>query len=95
MEFINDLYTHPDPEIVTFMSDLQKEAQVLRKDFFKSAQKNGMIRKDIKIELLLAYADQMIKMMDDKALMAVYKDPQDFIMEGMTMYFYGIVNKDV
>ena len=41
LEFINDLYRNPDPEIVAFTNKLQEEATKLRVEFFKTAQKKG------------------------------------------------------
>ena len=91
MEFIDDIYRHPDPEIIEFMNTLQQKAIKIRSDFFRSSQDKGLIRKDIKLEFFLAFSDQIIKMMDDEKLMAMYEEPQDFIMESMTLLFYGIV----
>ena len=91
MEFISDIYNHPDPEIIEFMNTLQQNALKIRTDFFKTSQEEGLIRKDIKLEFFLAFSDQIIKMMDDEKLMSLYKKPQDFIMESMNFLFYGIV----
>jgi len=59
--------------------------------FYKTAQKQGSIRKDVKIEFILALTNQIAVMIQDENLVSLYKQPQDFIMESMNVIFYGIV----
>lgn len=93
MEFVNDIYTNPSLGLKEFMEQKQAESQDIIISFYKDAQNKGFIRKDVKIDFLLSYGDQIVKMMDNENLMAQYDEPQDFIIEAMNALFYGIVKK--
>lgn len=93
MEFINDIYTNPKLGLMTYVGELQKKSMEVMVKFYKNAQEKGSIRKDVKIEFILAYSKQMIKMMEDEHLVSQYDHPQDLIIESMNTLFYGIVTK--
>lgn len=60
-------------------------------DDFKIAQKEGLIRKDIKIEFLMYFNAKLAEMVSDPELVAQYDNMQDLIMEIANMFFYGIL----
>lgn len=90
MEFINDIYTNPETGLKNYMEEQQHKSQNITIDFFTDAQIKGFIRSEVKIEFLLAFSNQIIKMMDNQQLMSLYDKPQDFIMESLNLIFYGI-----
>jgi hypothetical protein len=94
MEFINDIYTNPNLGLKEFMEQKGVESQDIIISFYKDAQNKGFIRKDVKIDFLLSYGDQIVKMMENDSLMAQYDEPQDFIIEAMNAMFYGIIEKN-
>jgi AcrR family transcriptional regulator len=91
MEFIKDIYMDPKSGLKTYIEDYRQKSMGVIINFYKTAQERGSIRKDIKIEFILAFSNQLLKMMEDEKLMSLYKQPQDFIMEAMNFLFYGIV----
>lgn len=93
MEFINDIYTNPNLELKEFMEQKKNESIDSITNFYRDAQNQGFIRKDVKIDFLLSYSDQIVKMMENENLMAQYNKPQDFIIEAMNALFFGIVKK--
>jgi len=94
MEFINDIYKNPESGLVEHMNDLKQKSLDVIVKFYKTAQKQGSIRKDVKIEFILALTNQIAVMIQDENLVSLYKQPQDFIMESMNVIFYGIVTGD-
>jgi len=90
MEFINDIYTNPETGLKGFMEEKQQKSMQLVVDFYKNAQIEGNIRKEIKIDFLLAFSNQIVEMMKNEQLMVQYAQPQDFIIEAMNVLFYGI-----
>ena len=93
MEFIRDMYTNADSDLKEFMEQKKNESKDSITNFYKDAQSQGFIRSDVKIDFLLSYANQIVKMMEDEDLMARYDKPQDFIIESMNALFYGIIEK--
>ncbi len=91
MEFIKDMYMDPESGLMTHMEAHRQKSMGVIINFYKTAQDQGSIRKDIKIEFILAFSNQIIKMMEDEKLMSLYSQPQDFILESMKFLFYGIV----
>ena len=91
MEFIKDIYIDPESGLTNHIEAHRQKSMEVIIGFYKTAQDKGSIRKDIKIEFIMAFSNQILKMMEDEHLMSLYKQPQDFIMESMNFLFYGIV----
>ena len=91
MEFINDIYNNPESGLLTHMEEQRQKSMGVIIDFYKTAQNKGSIRKDVKIDFILAYSKQIIKLMEDEHLVSQYNQPQDLIIESMNLLFYGIV----
>ena len=91
MEFIKDIYMDSKSGLMDYMEEYRKKSMTVVVNFYKTAQDKGSIRKDVKIEFIMAFSNQILKMMEDENLMSLYKQPQDFIMESMNFLFYGIV----
>lgn len=91
MEFIKDIYMDPKSGLVDYMEEYRQKSMSSIINFYTTAQEKGSIRKDIKIEFIMAFSNQILKMMEDEKLMSIYKQPQDFIMEAMNFLFYGIM----
>ncbi|MBT3384438.1 MAG: TetR/AcrR family transcriptional regulator [Prolixibacteraceae bacterium] len=91
MEFMNDIYTNPETGLKEYMEEKQMNSMGIIIDFYKDSQKKGFIRKEVKIDFILAYSAQIFKLMEDKNLIAQYNQPQDFVLESMNLLFYGIV----
>jgi len=90
-EFIQDIYHNPKLGLMEDMEAYSQKSFQLFVDFLKEAQVQGRIRKEVKIEFILSYINQMTHMMNDEALMTHYESPQDLIMESVNFLFYGLL----
>ena len=91
MEFIKDIHINQGTGLKEHMDKLQAKAISLIVEFYKDSQKKGYIRKEVKIDFILAYSAQIIKLMEDEHLLSQYEQPQDLVIESMNLLFYGIV----
>ena len=89
MEFLNDLMSIP--ELQETMVLYQKKSTEIFTDFFVNSQKKGLIRKDIKVEYILAQIGLMTTLLENKELLSLYESPQELALEGMNFLFYGLL----
>ena len=94
-EFIEDMYKNPDSGLLAYMEKQGERSMKIFKQFIEDSKKKGLIRKDVKVEFILAYQKQLTLMMEDKELMNNYDHIHELIMESMEFLFYGIVERDV
>ena len=92
-EFISDIYKMPELGLQSQIEKYSNESLEIFVNFLNNSQKTGLIRKDIKIEFIMYYFNQMSKIFDDENLVSIYKHPQDLIMESMNFLFYGLLSK--
>ena len=94
-EFFRDFLTHAEPEMVDYMEQVKsKNIQMIAEDYTR-AQKEGNIRKDVKVEFILYFLNHVLEMSHDEKLIALYDNPQDMIMELTKFFFYGVLDRDV
>jgi hypothetical protein len=93
-EFFRDYVQSEDPELISFLQQLtQENLQILTNDFQK-AQDDGDIRSDLKVEFIMYIMNHLVEMAQDDALLNMYEEPQDLVMEITNFLFYGILNRD-
>lgn len=93
-EFLSDVYQSEEPviqELLVKYSTISKKS--LRDDFAK-AQKEGWIRKDLKIDFLMYMMDSMGERLFDEKLKAMFGNSHDLVMELTNFFFYGIGSSD-
>jgi hypothetical protein len=90
-EFFSDYYMHTDPELVSFLQGKMSESVSMIIDDYIEAQKKGEIRQDINPRFIMYFMNQMMEMMKDENLDAMYATPQELIMEVTNFFFYGIM----
>lgn len=93
-EFFKDYVQSGDPELISYLEQLSGESMQMFLDDFKKAQDNGDIRQDLKIEFIMYVMNHLIEMASEDALLNIYDEPQDLIMEITNFLFYGILNRD-
>lgn len=97
-EFIADLYKNQELGLHKVVEELGQQSMGVFVGFLKDSQEKGLIRKDIKIEFILAYQASLSQMMDNPQLMSLYNKTEDFVIESMNFMFYGVMpinqNKD-
>lgn len=91
IEFVSDIYKIPDNGLQQIVQKQAERSFEIFVGFLKDSQKSGLIRKEIKIDFILYYFNQMNHILDDKDLVSKYKHPQDLIMESMNFLFYGLL----
>jgi len=89
-EFLSDFQNQKDPQLSDFLNQRTNASLERFKKDLKSAQINGDIRKDVKIEFIINILTRLIEMSNDPVLAAQYKSPQDMIIEIINFFFYGI-----
>jgi AcrR family transcriptional regulator len=93
IEFISDIYKNPEMGLQQVIEKQKQKSLGLFVDFLTDSQKKGLIRKDIKIDFILYYLNQMLQMFDDKQLVSKYDYPHDLIMEAVNFLFYGLLSQ--
>ena len=94
-EFYKDYMQSGDPELMANLEKLaQENLQIFKDDFYK-AQENGDIRKDLKVEFVMAILNLLVDWIQhDTTLLDLYDEPQDLAVEVTSFLFYGILNRD-
>ena len=95
-EFFRDYMQSGDPELLAFLEKQSEESLRIFTEDFRKAQQNGDIRKDLKVEFIMAVMNLLVDWAQhDNSLMDLYEDPQDFAVEITSFIFYGILNREV
>jgi AcrR family transcriptional regulator len=94
-EFFKDYVQSDDPELISYLQQLSGESMQMFTDDFRKAQENGDIRKDLKIEFIMYIMNHLVEMAQNDALINMYDEPQDLVMEITNFLFYGILNREV
>ena len=95
-EFFRDYLQSGDPELMAFLQKLSDESLRIFTEDFRKAQQNGDIRKDLKVEFILAVMNLLVEWAQhEKSLMDMYEDPQDLAVDITSFIFYGILNREV
>ena len=93
-EFFKDYVQSGDPDLISYLEQLSGESMQMFLDDFRKAQDNGDIRQDLKIEFIMYVMNHLIEMASEDALLNIYDQPQDLVMEITNFLFYGILNRD-
>lgn len=95
-EFFRNYVQSGDPELIAYLEKLSRENLQKFTDDFRKAQENGDVRKDLKIEFMLAIMNHLVEWsMNDQNLLNLYDEPQDLAVEMTRFLFYGILNREV
>ena len=94
-EFFKDYVQSDDPEMISYLQQLSGESMQMFTDDFRKAQENGDIRKDLKIEFIMYMMNHLVEMAQNDALINMYEEPQDLVMEITNFLFYGILNREI
>ncbi len=93
VEFAMDIYKIPDKELQELLEIQRQRSMAIFIDFLKDSQAKGLIRKDIKIDFVLFYMNQMMEMLQNKELLAKYNDSEELALESLNFMFYGLLNQ--
>lgn len=93
-ELIKDIYSGWNHELKEYFERTSTEMIMMVRQDYVLAIENGWIRKDVKIDFIFYMSQKMAEMTTDQALLSLYKNPQELIMEFMNMMFYGILPRN-
>jgi AcrR family transcriptional regulator len=90
-EFLKDFYYSADSELPKYVEELSRRSWDEILSDFKAAQQKGWFRKDFKPEFLFYFMQKLGgEIYTDKNLLKLYPSTQDFIMELINFFMYGI-----
>lgn len=93
-EFFKDYLQSDDPEMLAYLEKMTRENFQIFMDDFRKAQENGDIRKDLKVEFILAVLNKLMDWIQhDASMMELYPEPQDLAVEMTRFMFYGIMER--
>jgi len=93
-EFFKDYLQSNDPDLIAYLEKLSQENFRIFLNDFSKAQENGDIRKDLKVEFILAVLNRLLDWIQhDTSLMELYDEPQDLAVEMTRFMFYGILER--
>jgi AcrR family transcriptional regulator len=93
-EFIQDFLFSTNPELSTYFEKKLKEiyAEGIRE--FKKGQDEGWIRKDLNVEFLFYFSQNIMPMMKNDEMLKLFDSPHDMIREVSNLIFYGIAPRE-
>ncbi|MBT8327780.1 MAG: TetR/AcrR family transcriptional regulator; helix-turn-helix transcriptional regulator [Bacteroidia bacterium] len=91
-EFVSDLYTAKDQELVKLMHDFGEKGRAFFKKFLIRSQQEGHIRKNIKIDFVMHYLEKMQEKMIDETFLNLFDNVEELSVELTNMFFYGILS---
>lgn len=94
-EFYADLHQNAVPEVSEHFHNISNRVLKLIVDDYRKAQKNGDVRKDLRIEFIIHQLNKIFEMAGDPKLIDMYDSPQDLIMELTRFFFYGILPREI
>lgn len=84
-------YLNGIPELKAFFREKYDKSIALFIDFIREAQQKGEVRSDMKVEFFLAMITAVKQLIEDKDLVSLYDNYNDFIMEVNNFLFYGLL----
>lgn len=91
-EFIKDIYINGDIATQKMIIEYSETMLLEFKNDLKNAQEKDWIRKDLKIDFIMKMREQITGLLNDDSFLAMYKTPQEAIMEVTRFFFYGMMN---
>ena len=93
-ELIKDIYSGWNPELKAYFETTSQQMILMVRNDYINAIEKGWIRKDVKVDFIFYMSQKMAEMVTDPALLGLYSDAQELIMEFMNMMFYGILPRN-
>jgi AcrR family transcriptional regulator len=89
-EFLFDFYNCPELGLMTYIEEKTRNIWAMLMEDFRLAQQKGLFRKDMKPEFYFYMAQKLGEIYNDKQLSVLYHNPQEFIMEIVNFFMYGL-----
>ena len=92
-EFVSDLYTAKDQELIQIMHEFAEKGRLFFKQFLIQSQEEGHIRKDLNIDFVMHYLVKLQEKMIDETFLALFDNVEDLSVALTHMFFYGILSE--
>jgi AcrR family transcriptional regulator len=89
-EFLNDFYSNPELGLSSHIQEKTKTLWMQTIEIFRNGQKEGWVRKDMKVEFMFLFMQRSISCLNDKEITGLYETPQQLVMELANVFVYGI-----
>lgn len=93
-ELIKDIYSGWNVELKEYFEKTAQEMVLMVRNDYLEAIEKGWIRQDVKVDFIFYMSQKMAEMASDPALLGMYNNAQELIMEFMNMMFYGILPRN-
>ena len=87
--FINDDLLNEESPVHQYFLEQHKEPRELTMVFFKNAQKDGLVRSDIKLPFLLFMLDHISDLVNHPEFIQIMPNIEDRICELSALFFHG------
>ena len=92
IEFLQDIMTYGGEEFQLFLMEKRNETTKMVMDFFRKAQEDGDIRKDLNLALIPILSENLMLATSNEQLLQMYDSPRELIKDIITFFFYGIIS---
>ncbi|MBN1416913.1 MAG: TetR/AcrR family transcriptional regulator [Bacteroidales bacterium] len=89
-EFLADFYNCSEIGLPSYIEEKTMNTWAVLMDDFRQAQQKGWFRRDMKPEFYFYMAQKLGEIYNDKKLSGLYHSPQEFIMEIVNFFMYGL-----
>jgi AcrR family transcriptional regulator len=91
-DLLKDIYSDPDTSLMTFLQKLSAETMAQVMEDYKLAQEQGHIRKDLNLDFIPYFLNQINNLVNDPVLLGLYNGNLREVMKELTnFFFYGIL----
>jgi len=93
-EFLQDFYNNPELGLKDHIELKTRTVWLEIMEDFKKAQEKKIFRPDFRPELLFYMSQKFQDIVNDKAMLALYDNPQALIMDVANLIIFGIAQRD-
>lgn len=90
-ELLKDIFINPDSKLASLMLTQSEKSNKMFEADLRKAQKNGELRKGLKIEFIIYMLGNIYHLMEDEKLIDLVDDNEDLSGEITNFFFYGML----
>lgn len=88
---LHDISHHKDNEIQLFFLKMNEEKYIFMRSFFQTLQQRGLIRSQVRTELIDAFVRQLDSLLQQPLVQHAYADaPQNLLQDALHLLLYGL-----
>lgn len=90
LEFVRDVFEDSDSDLAKAMEHHRKKSETQILKHFQQAQKDGWIRKDLNLQIMLGLMRQLSSQLSSEIFMGQFENTSEAIVELTKFFVYGI-----